>query len=48
MTDIGIITTATALYLFITAGLLCETVRNDEKSTKEKEPTPKTPPPLVR
>lgn len=44
--SIGTITTATALYLFITAGLLCETVRNDEKST-EKEQAPKTPLPPV-
>ncbi len=33
--SIGIITTATALYLFITAGLLSETIRRDEKSTEE-------------
>lgn len=37
--SIGTITTATALYLFITAGLLSETIRRDEKST-EKEPAP--------
>lgn len=37
--SIGTITTATALYLFITAGLLSETIRRDEKSTKEKEAT---------